>query len=211
MFCPMLDRIPSPSDWETTVPKAAIVRLGAGNYRRSEKPYGAGRPFSARAAVFAAGTELCFGVRVKKKDLTFRKEEAKDPAFDNETADIHSDGVQCYLGGGEGGEGEWRGYLVVPVPDSDSVRVASVAGTAANTSEVTASWVGTSDGYSMLVAIDLGAQVQLGQRIPVSLVVNEMYSGRERRAGQLALSGGGWVYLRGDREHPESAIVAEVS
>jgi hypothetical protein len=212
IFCPMLARKPSPNDWETAVPKSAVVRLGAGHYRRSETPYGAGRPFSARTAVFAVGSELCFGIRVVKKGVFFRKADAKDPALDNEPPDIHSDGVQCYVGGEEGGGSmPWRGYLLVPVPDSDSVRVASVAGAAGKTSEVAASWVGTPDGFSILVAIDLGAQVQRGQRIPLNIVVNEMYSGRERRAGQLALSGGGWVYLRGDREHPESAIVAEVS
>jgi hypothetical protein len=42
-------------------------------------------------------------------------------------------------------------------------------------------------------------------------VVNEMQPGRERRAGQLALAGGGgWVYLRGDRESWVNAVRAEV-
>ena len=46
----------------------------------------------------------------------------------------------------------------------------------------------------------------------MNMVINEMYPWRERRAGQLVLSGGGgWVYLRGDRERPDRAIVAEVS
>jgi len=43
------------------------------------------------------------------------------------------------------------------------------------------------------------------------VAINEMTPGRQRRAGQLVLSGGGgWVYLRGDRESPESAVVLEV-
>ena len=42
-------------------------------------------------------------------------------------------------------------------------------------------------------------------------VINEMYSHRQRRAGQLVLSGGGgWVYLRGDRESPDEALLVEV-
>jgi len=211
VFCPTLAKMPSLHDWESALHKSVVVRLGAAHYRRSESPYGAGRPFSARAAVFAVGNELCFGVRVTKKNLTFRKADALDPGFDNETPDIHSDGVQCYVGAGEGREGEaWRGYLLVPDPDSESVRISAVLGTHSDPSDVTASWVRTSDGYSMLVAIDLGVQVERGFRIPVNVVVNEMYANRERRAGQLALSGGGWVYLKGDREHPASAIVAEV-
>jgi len=37
----------------------------------------------------------------------------------------------------------------------------------------------------------------------LDLVVNEMRPGRLRRAGQLVWSGGGgWVYLRGDRQDP---------
>ena len=39
-----------------------------------------------------------------------------------------------------------------------------------------------------------------GDEIGFDLIVNEMYSDRTRRAGQLVWSGGGgWVYLRGDR------------
>jgi hypothetical protein len=211
IFCPVLSKMPSPSDWESALPKSAIVRLGAANYRRSELPYGAGRKFSARTAVFAVGDKLCFAVRVVKKNVTFRTTDTPDPRLDNENADIHSDGVQCYLNAGSGGgKGGWRGYLLVPKPDSESVRVSPVAGTAADPSEAHASWEKTSDGYSLLVAIDFGARVERGMRIPVDAVVNEMYSNRQRRAGQLALSGGGWVYLRGDREHPVSATIAEV-
>jgi hypothetical protein len=44
-------------------------------------------------------------------------------------------------------------------------------------------------------------QVRGGDRIPFDLLVNEMLPGRLRRAGQLVWSGGGgWVYLRGDRQ-----------
>ena len=91
------------------------------------------------------------------------------------------------------------------------VRVAVVAGTSGDASDVDATWVRTEDGYNVLVAVELGEQLQRGQKVPVNLVVNEMYPNRERRSGQLALSGGGWVYLRGDREHPSSAVFAEVS
>jgi hypothetical protein len=162
-------------------------------------------------AIFVVGNEVCFAVRVKKKKVTFRRESDPDPCLDNETADIHSDGLQCYVGRGAGEVGAgWCGYLLVPVPGSEAVRAAGVAGTAGTTSEVRSTWAKTPDGYAVVVAVDYGSQIQRGLKIPVNLVVNEMYPSRERRAGQLALSGGGWVYLRGDREHPATALIAEV-
>jgi len=43
--------------------------------------------------------------------------------------------------------------------------------------------------------------VRGGVRFPFDLLVNEMRPDRLRRAGQLVWSGGGgWVYLRGDRQ-----------
>ena len=42
--------------------------------------------------------------------------------------------------------------------------------------------------------------------------MNRMRPGRERRAGQLVWSGGGgWVYLRGDRQDPARFGVLELA
>ena len=47
------------------------------------------------------------------------------------------------------------------------------------------------------------SDVRLGDRIEFDLLVNEMQPERLRRAGQLVWSGGGgWVWLRGDRQDP---------
>jgi hypothetical protein len=63
----------------------------------------------------------------------------------------------------------------------------------------------------MLVSCDVGEQIKPGHELPVNVVVNEMLPGRMRRAGQLALvDGGGWVYLRGDRESSVTAAIAEI-
>ena len=40
--------------------------------------------------------------------------------------------------------------------------------------------------------------------------INEAAPGRQRRRGQLSLVGSGWVYLRGDREHPSDSVLVEV-
>jgi hypothetical protein len=63
----------------------------------------------------------------------------------------------------------------------------------------------------MVIFFDVGRMIRRGDRFPVNLVINRMQPERERRAGQLVLSGdAGWVYLRGDRESPEGAVLLEI-
>ena len=136
-----------------------------------------------------------------------RRPETPDPALDNESADIHSDGVQCYVE-----HHGWQGFLLLPDLDSSRVYIRPVKGTAADPARLTATCTRTSGGYRMLVLFDVEKALRRGDRFPVNVVINRMRPGRERRAGQLALAGGGgWVYLRGDRESPDSAVVAEMT
>jgi hypothetical protein len=63
-----------------------------------------------------------------------------------------------------------------------------------------------------VVTVNTGREVASGTTFRVNFVVNEMYPERVRRAGQLALAnGGGFVYLRGDRESPWLAAEAVVA
>ena len=204
--CQLLEDVPSLTDWEDALHPGSIISLGWEHYRRSELAFGEGGRFEARCAVFALGRSIGFAVTVSKGELLFRRAEDPDPALDNETPDINSDGIQFYV------ERDcWSGYLIVPELRSNSTRIRSVAGTDMNAAAVTCSWCRTSDGYRILALVDIGRELQRGDRVPVNLVVNEMWSGRARRSGQLVLSGGGgWVYLRGDREASSSAVIAEV-
>ncbi|UCF40227.1 MAG: heparinase II/III family protein [Gemmatimonadota bacterium] len=205
--CPLLREVPAPQAWRRAVPRGAVVRLGEPHYRRSESPYGAAGPFAARVAVFGVDSRVCFAADVTKEPLALRDASAPELGLDNEAEDIHADGVQCYLGG----EG-WAGYVAVPDPRSGDVRIRAVPGTAADAVRCTGRWARTPGGYAVVVTVDVGRPLRAGDRLPVNFVINEMYPGRERRAGQLALSGGaGWVYLRGDRESPATAVTAEVS
>jgi hypothetical protein len=202
--CPILTRRPEPGSWECQISEDAVSVLGAQAYRRSEREYD--DRFHARVATFARGTRLGFAASVYKRDVCFRTEAAPDPRLDNETSDIHSDGLQCYAA-----VGGWRGWLAVPVVGSTSVRVAPVHALGRSDTQVDARWCPLEEGYAIVVEIDTGRAIRTGDEYLVNLVVNEMYPGRTRRAGQLALAGGGgWVYLRGDREHEASAAVAEV-
>jgi hypothetical protein len=204
--CPRVPKLPDVAAWESQLPPAAILVLGAENHRRSELEYGSAGEFRAKVAVFVSGTDVCYAADVVKRHLCVRRPEDPDPELDNEVADIHSDGLQCYLG-----VDSWSGFLLLPDLDSPIMRGAVVAGTAGELSNLEAEWTRTDEGYRALVRVNIGRELQPGARFPVNLVVNEMYPGRTRRAGQLALAGGGgWVYLRGDREDPVLAAVAEV-
>jgi hypothetical protein len=150
---------------------------------------------------------MCFAADVAKQTLALRDPSLPDRRLDNEAPDIHADGVQCYVDA----EG-WAGFVAAPDPRSGEVRVRAVAGTAADAARCEGSWVRTGAGYAVVVTVEVQRPLCVGDQLPVNLVVNEMYPERERRAGQLALAGGGgWVYLRGDRESPAGAVIAEVS
>ena len=70
---------------------------------------------------------------------------------------------------------------------------------------VAGAWTQTPGGYSIAVRLPCPhlSTLRRNERLGFDLIVNEMRSGRVRRAGQLVWSGGpGWVYLRGDRQDP---------
>jgi hypothetical protein len=71
---------------------------------------------------------------------------------------------------------------------------------------VTGAWQATGTGYSLTLRIALPDwSPRGGETLGFDFIVNEMHPDRLRRAGQLAWSGGGgWVYLRGDRQAAES-------
>jgi hypothetical protein len=199
---PLAARRPSLHDWPTG---ATAFDLNAPHYRRSELAYGEAGEFRARIEVVAFGDALWFRFHVAKRDLVFRSADAPDPALDNETADIHSDGVQCYVG-----RERWSGVLAVPEPERGRVRIHPVAGTAA-AGDAAGESRRTSTGYEVVLCHPTGAPLRPGDRVRFSAAVNEMRPGRARRSGQLALAGGGWVYLRGDRESPDAAVVGQIA
>ncbi|HEU4829731.1 MAG TPA: heparinase II/III family protein [Gemmatimonadales bacterium] len=179
-------------------------------YRRSEEPYAGLEEFSASARLLWDEDALYVAVDVVKADPAFRPAAAPPLRFDNEVDDIHSDGIQVYL---RAAGGPAWGVLAVPEVGG-GVRVSPVSDTAGSPDDVRAGWSGTATGYRITLALsppfwdevrDLGI-------VDFDLLVNEMRSGRERRAGQLVWTGGGgWVWLRGDRQAPERFGVLELA
>jgi len=83
----------------------------------------------------------------------------------------------------------------------------------ANPEGVSGAWRRTDVGYCVTVAIPWpdGVHPHAGGRARFDLIVNEMLPDRLRRVGQLVWSGGGgWVWLRGDRQDPARFGILEL-
>jgi hypothetical protein len=173
-------------------------------YRRSEEAYAGPEDFSATVLANWDGDGLYLGIDVVKPDVIVRPDDAPPLRLDNEPDDIHADGVQIYLR--LEADGPVYGFLAVPSDRDGRVRVRPAAETAGNADMVDGRWQQTDTGYSMALRLSPpGWNPRSGDVLGFDVLVNEMRPDRFRRAGQLVWSGGGgWVYLRGDRQPPDA-------
>ncbi len=182
-------------------PSQATLRLDHDDqYRRTEEPYPGVEEFAATAFVAWDERELFVGVEVVHPGPVFRAPGAAPLLLDNEPDLIHSDGVQLYL---QLPDEPPLGWLVVPDPAGTGLQVQGVQGMPGDPAAVRGGWRRTDRGYTISLAITPGAWPPgpNAEAPRFDLVVNEMTAGRERRRGQLVWSGGGgWAYLRGDRQ-----------
>ena len=169
-------------------------------YRRSEEAYAGPEEFSATVLLGWDSDALYLGVDVVKADPIYRAADAPPLRLDNEPDDLHSDGLQLYFR--TEADGPVYGFLVVPANDEGAIRVRVIGGHSGDPDMVTGGWQLTETGYSMTLAVALPEwSGRPRDEIELDVIVNEMYSDRTRRAGQLVWTGGGgWVYLRGDRQ-----------
>jgi hypothetical protein len=182
-----------------TLPRT--FRLGEGHYRRSEESWrDAGAP-TATVRVVWTGEELRIEADVAKTgDLVFVPADAVN-RYDNEPADINGDGLQLYLRTSRG-EGAW---VCVPHGRDGTVRVRGIPGWGTLTAP-RARWRKTERGYSVDLAIAMpeAPSGDSPRLVELDVIVNETVPDRERRRGQLVLSGaaGEFAYLAGDRHDP---------
>jgi hypothetical protein len=177
----------------------ATFDLGEGNYRRSEESWTeAGRP-SARVTLRVRDDELTVEVNVATGELVFVAADATNP-YDNEHPDTNGHGVQLYLRTMFDG-GAW---MVVPTEGESAARARQLPGWGSLVMRG-ATWRRTADGFSVTTRVALPPLPDASPRgaypLSIDVLVNETAPGRERRRGQLVLSGahGEFVYLRGDR------------
>jgi hypothetical protein len=172
-------------------------------YRRSEEPYTGPEEFAARAYVNWSDEGLYLAVEVAKPEVFPRDPGAPPLQLDNEPDEIHGDGIQVYLRLPD--EDIVHGLLVVPHANGRELIARPVAGMAGSGEGVTGSWRATEAGYTITLALSpVGwTHYRPEEELGFDLLVNQMLPGRLRRAGQLVWSGGGgWVWLRGDRQDP---------
>lgn len=170
--------------------------LGESEYRMSEHSWAAAGKPRAHVVIDVRAADLEIRVDVRKSPLAFRAANAPDPALDNEHPDIHSDGVQLHLWCE--GWGEPAAWLAIPERDFSRTRVRQISG-GSTVPALTASSHETSKGYELRFTIPRGSLCSV---VAVDVLVNDMSANRERRRGQLVLTGarGDRVYLRGDRQ-----------
>ena len=179
------------------------MELRESAYRRSEESWEeAGRP-SANLEITRVGDRLALDVTVLNVERTFAPRGAVNH-LDNESADINGAGLQLYLARGAA----TSGYVIVPESDSDALRLRPIDGWG-SAIPVAGRWAATANGYR--VHLDILEDVA-GPGISLDLIVNEKPAGRERRRGQLVLSGGRgeFIYLRGDRHDINRLIPFEL-
>ena len=169
-----------------------VYELGESHYRRSEVSWhDAGSP-TATIAVAADGERIMVLADIRAGEPIFAAAGAENP-YDNEHADTMRAGVQLYL--------DRNGWMLVPEAGSDGVRVRLLSGDATILDDT--AWRPTASGYQMRIVLTPRAE-----SFSMDVIVNETVGGRERRRGQLVMSGarGEFVYLRGDRHDADRLI-----
>jgi hypothetical protein len=203
-----LRRSQAPGSWLSEISSAQRAKLltydlGEAHYRRSEDRWkDAGSP-RATIAFAADDLRLLVYADVIAGERQFAAPDSTNP-LDNEHADTMGSGLQLYIRTPEG-SGAW---MLVPEPDGGRVRVRPITGWGTGT-QPKARWRERQSGYEIRVEVSLPDAV-VGSEYPVDVdvIVNETTSQRERRRGQLVMSGarGEFVYLRGDRHDPAQLI-----
>jgi hypothetical protein len=194
---------------ESSPPRAATAshaqparfELAERHYRGSEQSWlEAGRPSAlVEIAPESEGRTVTFTIDVPRSHRIFRAIDAPNP-YDNEAMAINADGVQLYVIAGR----ERGGWLLVPEPDSASVGARTIDQWS-GAIEMTASWSPLPRGYRLIARVALPDSIS---ELSADVLVNEMAPDRERRRGQLVMSGADaeFVYLRGDRHDPERLL-----
>jgi hypothetical protein len=185
--------VPIPMRMNSTL----FIKLGESSYRPTEDSWhDAGSPAAQVSLVTAPEGRLSIYARVElARPTAFAPRIAENP-LDNELADVNSDGVQLHWRSET--SGAWNS--VVAVPEGSHVRLTVAEGALDG---ATARWEPHDGGYTIIFTLPW-----TDRTFAFDCCVNERPATRERRRGQLVLSGarGEFAYLRGARQSPDHAL-----
>lgn len=186
----------SEGPYKLVVDEPVTVDLGEEQYRRSDESWDAvGRP-TAAVTITITESALLVSVEVATTEPVFVPRDAVN-AYDNESPDINGHGVQFYLDTLDGS----AAWMIVPELGVYQPRVRAIAGWG-HFALLESTWRKTASGFviDLQVALPKESAAREGT-IWLDVLVNESAPGRERRRGQLVMSGaeGEFVYLQGDR------------
>jgi hypothetical protein len=188
----------------TPLPGATQLPLGEHHYVQTEESWkDAGQP-TARVQLGVTNWSLIVDIDANVGAAVVPPPGAQN-VLDNERAEINGHGVQLYFGATP--HKPWAmSWLAVPAPDT--APHARVVRLTPGSPEVDTQFANTPNGWAMRFIIPLPSlPIQRDAALQFELIVNERPADRERRRGQLVISGGGgFGYLRGDRANPEHAI-----
>jgi hypothetical protein len=178
------------------------VALGEAHYRRTEATWREAEEPGAEVSLEWTGRELRVAVDVRKAGEPIFVPDGATNRYDNEPADINGDGLQLYLR-----RGDARGAWVIVPRDSAQLRVRPISGWT-DLEAPTGTWRRTEAGYAIELSVPVGDETGTTSPLHFDVIVNEIASGRERRRGQLVLSGadGEFAYLTGDRHDPSRLL-----
>ena len=182
--------------------EAMVRHLGAPHYRRTEASWEAAGMPTAIVTLQYDGRIIRVAVSVRLGRLPRFAAACDVNPLDNEPADINSDGVQLHWRSAV--SGIWTSALAVP--DGDLVRLQATDGALDG---LTAHQVsGTADAASGFALRFDVPWPDVARPFVFDCCVNECPPDRERRRGQLVLSGsrGEFGYLRGPRQSDAHAI-----
>lgn len=180
----------------------SVFDLGEADYRRTEESWReAGGP-RARVAVGVQETDVVVDVHVDADDPVFVPRDAVND-LDNEAADINGHGIQVYFADAR----SHGGWVIVPEAGQTGARVRCIPGWDRHAAP-RAEWRRVPGGFEVRARIGVGGAARTDVAPPgefaLDVIVNDAARGRERRRGQLVLSGAAdeFAYLRGDRHDP---------
>lgn len=194
---------------------ALQVELGESAYRQTEEPWHTAHAPRARLEFLATDTHLMarvtmhLGIDLSTEAATGAlfgagtPKHMPDNPLDNERADVNVSGVQWYST--EDGINWQDAGMVVPLSHTEgscrATRLLPPSAAGALSAPPVTHWRKQPNGWQLQMAWPFQMAGPDWRDIRVQFVINEAVSGRERRLGQLALAGGGgFAYLRGDRE-----------